>query len=126
MKRATSKAEIAIAFWQYQSSMMWSRVKTVALIEAGGLAGSYKVWGDGLTSLATGILMLASMLLLTVGVLMYRDSQYMEACRRDAGELFPRLIGRPFLGVSGRYIAFGTPILLATVNFCLAYYLAYL
>ena len=58
MKREMSKEKNAIAFWQYESTMMWSRVKTVALIEAGGLAGAYKVWGDGLTSLATGILML--------------------------------------------------------------------
>lgn len=109
-----------VSFWQAQSNLMWSRVQTASVIEAGTLAGWYKVWGDKHLGLALAVLLLGVGLLVVVSLLMHRDSQYMDACERVASNRIPKP-SSPFLGLSGRCIAVGLPLLLAICNLVLAF-----
>jgi len=108
-----------VSFWQAQSKLMWSRVQTASVIEAGTLTGWYKVWLDNHPCLALAILLLGACLLVVVSLLMYRDSQYMAACEEKAEDRIPKPKDA-LLGLSGRHIAVCLPLLLAVMNIVLA------
>jgi hypothetical protein len=114
------KPEEAVKFWLEQSKLMWSRVQTASVIEAAALAGWYKLLRDNQLGTALVVLVLGAGLLVVVGLLMYRDSQYMVACERVAGDQMPQP-SPPLFGLSGRRIAVGSPLLLASCNIVLAF-----
>lgn len=113
-------ADDAVSFWQEQSKLMWSRVQTASVIEAGTLAGWYKVWGDQHPGLGVAILLLGAGLLVIVSLLMRRDSQYMAACERVAKDRMPSPTP-PLVGLYGRRIAVALPFLLAIINVVLVF-----
>lgn len=114
------KPDDAVSFWQAQSKLMWSRVQTTSVIEAGTLTGWYKVWEDQHPYLGVAILLLGTGILFIVSLLMRRDSQYMDACERVAGDRMPSP-SPPLLGLSGRRIAVALPLLLAIINVVLSF-----
>lgn len=108
----------ALKFWLEQSELMWSRVQTIAVIEASTLGAWYVLILAEKFHLARAILLVGLLLLIAVSLLMLRDGQYMNACEKEAGYNFPN-VAKPFLGLKGRYIAFGIPLALALVNIML-------
>jgi len=112
--------EDAVAFWQFQSKLMWSRIQTATVIEAGVLGGWYQLWRANYSRLAVAILVLGAVLLLVVSLLMHRDSQYMKTCETRAGERIPKP-GTPILKVTGRQIAVLAPLSLAICDVVLVF-----
>ena|SRR3990167_3217774 len=110
----------AVSFWQAESKLMWSRIQTASAIEAGTLAGWYKIRADKHLGPAVAILIVGAILLVIVSLLMKRDSQYMDACEKIAGSRIPKP-APPLFGLSGRLIAVGLPLLLAICNIILAF-----
>lgn len=110
----------AISFWQAQSKLMWSRIQTASVIEAGSLAGWYKVCGDKHPDLAVAILLLGAGLLVVVSLLMRRDSQYMYACEAVAKVRMPSP-DPPLIRLSGRRMAVALPSILAILNVILVF-----
>jgi len=106
-------------FWQAQSKLMWSRVQTASVIEAGALVGWYRLWEDGHLCFAIAILGLGALLLAVVSLLMRRDSQYMDACEKFEPKVIPSP-NPPLLRLRGRWIAFSVPLFLALCNIVLA------
>lgn len=110
----------AVTLWQFQSKLMWSRIQTATVIEAGVLGGWYQLWESGRSALTVAILLLGAALLLVVSLLMRRDSQYMTACETRAGDRIPKP-GPPLLKLKGRRIAVLVPLSLAICNVVLAF-----
>ena len=116
-------AEHALALWQYHSQMMWNRIQTISVIEAGVLVAWYKVGGEKGIELKVypSILMVATLLagallLYFIHILMRRDGQYIQLCIERAGDLLPM----PDDSGTGRRIAKRTPLAIAAANICLA------
>jgi hypothetical protein len=120
MNKAKMHEDDVLSFWRAQSELMWSRVQTASVIEAGTLAGWYKVLGDKHLVLAPAILGLGALLLVVVSLLMRRDSQYMDACETVAPNRIPEP-NSAFLGLSGRKLAFALPLLLGICNLILVW-----
>lgn len=109
----------AVKGWFDKSAHMWSRIKTVSAIEAGTLAAAwYALSQVKHTGLAVSVILLATILLIVVALLTYRDKQYMDALQRIAGSEFP-VVSPALFGLSGRIVAVGLPILLALANWLL-------
>ncbi len=111
--------EEAVKFWREQSNLMWSRIQTAAVVEAGGLTGWYHLFFKNthfgfFSSLA--VLGLSGLLLLVISVLMKRDAQYMDRCGEIAGNKLPRTTGKPLFGWNGRKLAIGIPLALGEIN----------
>jgi hypothetical protein len=107
-------------YWRFQSGQMWSRLQTASFIEAGVLTAWYSLYQ--IKSFTLGLLVLAvgAILLIIVGLLMRRDSQYMQACERKIGPSFPKP-DKPFLNISGRLIAISLPVGLAILDVVLIF-----
>ena len=105
-------------FWRFQSGQMWSRLQTASFVEAGVLTAWYKFYQIKLYNLGTMVLSIGAILLIMIGLLMRRDSQYMEACEKKIGRSFPKP-DKPFLKISGRIIAVCLPIFLAGIDLIL-------
>jgi hypothetical protein len=118
------KQEDAIKFWQEQSRLMWSRVQTASVLEAGTLGSWYTTWKDCFPSISIGILVFSVILLIIVSLLMRRDAQYMESCQRFLGDEFLRP-ERPLFGISGRLIAAIFPMILCLANISLVFFTIY-
>ena len=111
-------------WWQYQSTLMWSRIKTSTLLEAGLLGGGYKLWEANQILLLFLVFLCGSFLQLIISVLMHRDSQFMNTLKKIIDDDLPGMqktgqfphIGKPFLGMPGRVIAIGIPIFLVFFN----------
>ena len=122
------KPEDAEKYWFAQSQLLWSRLKTASVIEAAALTASYKLWSDEHPIAALGLLLVAIILLILVGLLMHRDGQYMDDLRertkpKDSSESdFPN--PKRLIGLRGRdvgCIAIGVLVvcnLLAMFWFC--------
>lgn len=116
------KSDDAVKAWLEKSAQIWSRIQTVSVIEAGGLAGAwYSLHEVQNPKLALAIILLAGFLLVVVSLLMHRDAQYLSAFEKAAQD-FPK-VDPPLLGISGRWIGVALPLILAGGNFlifCLA------
>lgn len=104
-----------INFWLEQSKLMWGRVQTISAVEAGSLSGWFVIYKDH-QLLATGLLVLATLLLVLLALLMRRDADYMAACESEYPSLIPKPLVKPFCDLRGRDIAFGIPLMLAICN----------
>lgn len=110
----------AIALWQSQSKLMWSRIQTATVIEAAVIGGWYQLWNAHRSALAIAILILGAFFLLVVSYLMHRDGQYMTACESLVGSSMPDP-GPPRLKLKGRQIAYIVPIILALCDIALIF-----
>jgi len=110
--------EEAIKLWQEESKLMWSRIQTVSVLEAGVLTGWYKLCETNQSLLAKALLIVGSLLMFIIGILMHRDAQYMKACEDAAGDNFPKP-QKPCLHISGRWIAIGIIFILTVCNLLL-------
>ena len=125
--RTEMTREEAVKFWREQSNLMWSRIQTAAVVEAGGLTGWYYLFfketsfGFWVSLLILGF---SGILLLILSVLMRRDAQYMDHCGKIAGNKLPRPTKKPLFGWNGRMIAIGIPFVLGVLNILFAVILA--
>ena len=111
--------EEAVKFWREQSNLMWSRIQTAAVVEAGGLTGWYHLFfKDTPFGFCSSLVMLgfSGILLLVLSVLMRRDAQYMDRCGEIAGNKLPRTTQKPLFGWNGRTLAIGIPLVLGELN----------
>ncbi len=111
--------EEAATFFLEESRLMWNRVQTATAIEAGALAGWYKVWTDKQFNLSIILLIVGAVLLFGVSLLMKRDAQYMDCCEKIAGDKLPTP-EKAFLGLKGRRMAVLFPGVLGVGNILLA------
>lgn len=96
--------EDAIKLWLEHSKLMWSRLQTIAVLEGGIIAGWYKIYEINNFNLGYPVLIIGSMLLLIIGLLIHRDSQYMHTFEEAAGDAFSNR-PKPLLGLPGRILA---------------------
>jgi hypothetical protein len=108
--------ENIVKFWLEQSKLMWGRVQTISAVEAGALSAWYVLYDDKHPLLATGILVLDTLMLGFLALLMRRDAAYMSACEEQCPNLFPAPSAKPIFNLRGRDIAFGIPMTLLIFN----------
>jgi len=120
--------EEALRFWREQSDLMWSRIRTATVIEAGGLTGWYNLYFNKEAYqplsfwFSVSLLFLTCFLLLILTLLMERDAQYMNRCQEIASDKMPKPKNARF-GLSGRRLAISIPSGLGLVNAVFGAYL---
>jgi len=101
-----------------QNNLLFSRIQTAYLIEAGTLAGYYVLMDRGYGGLAAGLIVLSVILLLLLLGILQRDAQILKKMR-DEGWL---PLGRAprWFGFSGKGLTLAVPIVLIIANLILA------
>jgi len=86
----TSKIEY-VKLWMEQSRLYWSRLQTATALHTGVLVGWYYLQRDkDSPALALFLLCAGILLSILILVIMWRDTRYMDAMRKKAGEdVFP-------------------------------------
>jgi uncharacterized membrane protein YtjA (UPF0391 family) len=93
----------AASLWKYQSQLLWNRIKTASIIEAGTLGATHALSHDEKwqnTSLPCAVLFFSSLLLFCVILLMGRDHQYLETFRSIADFRKPEPSPKGFSGIN--------------------------
>ena len=108
------RKEDAVALWKFQSQLMWSRTQTAAIIEAGTLAGWYKLFEEKHLLIAQFLLGFGAIIIIGILILMKRDSQFLDRIRDENEQEIPRP-SDPIFGLAGRRVAF---ILLYFIAIC--------
>ncbi len=103
--------------WQTQSGLLWSRLQTASTLEVAAIAAWYAIPSSSPT-LRVAIAVLAGVLLLFVGLLAGRDSQYMDAIQKLPDKWLST--AQSLLGIKGRWLAAGIPVFLALTDGALA------
>lgn len=102
--------------WTHQSTLLWSRVKVLSTIEVAALAAWYHLSHRGELFLSYLTLIAASVLLILLLGIMYRDVRYMSLIEEE--NLFPRPKDTVFLP-RGRTLARMIAGVLIAVNIVL-------
>ena|ERR1043165_7149303 len=100
----------AADLWAMQSQMLWSRIKTASVVEAGTVTAVYTLWNGYHKDPSFPIVLLffSIALLICIIFLMRRDNLYMEMFRKMAG------FEKPDGGGSG--LAMGVLLIVALIG----------
>ena len=108
------KHEYAKLFYE-QNKLLWSRLQTAYLVEAGTLTAFYVLLKDRQPEIALGTCILGSVLLFVLLLILVRDVQFHTAMR----QWLPLATISPTwrtLGIRGKYFAIVIPIVLIVAN----------
>ena len=103
-----------------QNKLLWSRLQTAYLLEAVTLAGYYALIRDDKPSLAAGLILLTSIMLILLTAITQRDGLYLRQMREAGWLPLGEVDHKTTFGLAAKTLAVWIPFILLIANTILA------